>query len=140
MVNITSRQMMIDGRVFQPHDNEVSMKMTMKQGLKTAAVAGAFTLFSGMAFADSHNENAVNPENGTDSANDPADVQPETQQHGTVDPNEPVVSKQENTMSDNDPSSEMSPDGMLPEDDGLDEDHGVDSNNVPQDDMNEDDM
>lgn len=117
------------------------MKISMKQGLKTVAVAGAFSLFSGMAFADHHNENAVNPETGTDSANDPADVQPETQQHGTVDPNEPVVNKQENNSdSANDTSSEMSPEGMLPEEDGLDEDHGVDSANVPQDDMKQDDM
>lgn len=109
------------------------MTISMKQGLKTVAVAGAFSLFSGMAFADHHNENAANPETGTDSANDPTDVQPETQQHGTVDPDEPVVSAQENTMSDNDPSSEMSPGGMLPEEDGLDDDHGVDSDNVPYD-------
>lgn len=109
------------------------MKMTMKQSLKTVAVAGAFSLLSGMAFADQHNEDAVNPEYGTGSSNDPGDVQPETQQHGTVDPGEPVISKQENTMSANDPSEEMGPDGMLPENDDLDDDHGVDSDNVPYD-------
>jgi len=103
------------------------MKMTMKHGLKTAAVAGAFSLLSGMAFASNHSENAVNPEGGTSSSNDASDVQPETRQHGTVDPIEPIVSKQENTESANDTSSEMSPDGMLPEEDGRDKDHGVDS-------------
>lgn len=109
------------------------MNMSMKNGLKTVAVAGAFSLLSGMAFADHHNENAVNPENGTDSANDPSDVQPETRQEGQIDPGKPVIDKQENTMSANDPSEEMGPDGKLPERDGLDDDHGVDSDNVPQD-------
>lgn len=107
------------------------MKTSMKRGIKTAAIAGAFTMISGMAFADSHSESADGAEYGTDSANDPTDVQHETRQEGKIDPGEPVVDKQENTKSDNDPSEEMGPDGKLPEHDGLDDDHGVDSDNVP---------
>ncbi|MDN6180411.1 MAG: hypothetical protein L0I84_05325 [Halomonas subglaciescola] len=114
------------------------MKMTIKHGLKTAAAAGAFSLLSGMAFAndpgvtatESANEPSVN---ATDSANDPSDVAPETQAHGAVNPDEPTTNKQEATDSANDTSGETSPDGMLPEEDGLDDDHGVDSDNVPLD-------
>lgn len=112
------------------------MKTSLKYGLKTIAVVSAFSLASGMAFATEPGndpQNAVHPDQATDSANNPDDVQNRTQNQGQVDPNEPVVNPADSTNSASDPSDTPTPSGELPENDGLDEDHGVNSDNVPMD-------